>query len=103
LKHDQEKLTVTKTLETKLEEKERKINDYEAKLNTLELNSGKQQKELEKNFQGKIDEMNRRHDVDMNRQENKMDTLDSNIDTLNQFKDTKAIREDNLRKEGDRY
>jgi hypothetical protein len=47
--------------------------------------------------------MNRRHDVEMNRQENKMDTLDSNIDTLNQFKDTKAIREENLRKEGDRY
>ena len=32
-----------------------------------------------------------------------MDTLDSNIDTLNQFKDTKAIREENLRKEGDIY
>lgn len=103
LKHDQEKLTVTKTLETKLEEKEQKINKYEARLNELELNSGKQQKELEKNFQGKIDEMNRRHDVEMSRQENKMDTLDSNIETLNQFKDTKAIREENLRKEGERY
>ena len=32
-----------------------------------------------------------------------MDTLDTNIDTLNQFKDTKALREDNLRKEGERY
>ena len=41
LKHDQEKLTVTKTLETKLEEKEQKINKYEARLNELELNSGK--------------------------------------------------------------
>ena len=50
LKHDQEKLTVTKTLETKLEEKEQKINKYEARLNELELNSGKQHKELEKNF-----------------------------------------------------
>ena len=50
MKHDQEKLTVTKTLETKLEEKENKINEYEAKLNKLELNSGKQQKDLEKNF-----------------------------------------------------
>ena len=86
-----------------MKEKERKINDYESKLNALEMNSGKQQKELEKNFQGKIDEMNRRHDVEMSRQENKMDTLDSNIETLNQFKDTKAIREENLRKEGERY
>ena len=41
LKHDQEKLTVTKTLETKLEEKNQNINKYEARLNELELNSGK--------------------------------------------------------------
>jgi uncharacterized protein (DUF3084 family) len=47
--------------------------------------------------------MNRRHDVEMNRQENKMDTLDSNIDTLNQFKDTKAMREENIRLQGVRY
>lgn len=33
LKHDQEKLTITKTLETKLEEKEQRINQYEARLN----------------------------------------------------------------------
>ena len=32
-----------------------------------------------------------------------MDTLESNLDTLNQFKDTKTIREENLKKEGERY
>ena len=39
----------------------------------------------------------------MNRKENQMDTLESNLDTLNQFKDTKTIREENLKKEGERY
>lgn len=47
--------------------------------------------------------MNRKHNVEMDRKEGAMETLDSNLDTLNQFKDTKAIREENLRKEGERY
>ena len=89
VKHNEDKLTITKTLETKLEEKEQKVARYEHRLNELEANSGKQQKDLEKNFQGQIDEMNRRHDVEMSKNEAKMDTLDSNLDTLNQFKDTK--------------
>ena len=50
MKHDQDKLTITKTLETKLEEKEQKIATFEHRLNELEANSGKHQKELEKNF-----------------------------------------------------
>jgi hypothetical protein len=32
-----------------------------------------------------------------------MDTLDSNLETLNHFKDTKALREENLKKEGERF
>ena len=59
-------------------------------------------KELEKNFQGQIDEMNRKHDNVMQQKEGQMETLDSNLNTLNQFKDTKQIREENLKKESQR-
>ena len=36
--------------------------------------------------------MNRKHDNVMTAKESEMDTLDGNLNTLNQFKDTKAIR-----------
>jgi hypothetical protein len=38
----------------------------------------------------------------MSTKEGQMETLDSNLNTLNQFKDTKQIREENLKKESQR-
>jgi len=38
----------------------------------------------------------------MTTKEGQMETLDSNLNTLNQFKDTKQIREENLKKESQR-
>lgn len=46
--------------------------------------------------------MNRKHDNVMTTKEGQMETLDSNLNTLNQFKDTKQIREENLKKESQR-
>lgn len=46
--------------------------------------------------------MNRKHDNVMSTKEGQMETLDSNLNTLNQFKDTKQIREENLKKESQR-
>ena len=61
------------------------------------------QVQLEKNFQGQIDEMNRKFDNMMQSKESEMDQLGTNLNTLNQFKDTKAIREENLYKESQRF
>ena len=47
--------------------------------------------------------MNRKHDNVMTAKEGEMETLDSNLDTLNHFKDTKQIRKENLLKEERRY
>lgn len=58
---------------------------------------------LEKNFQGQIEEMNRKHDNIMVVKENEMTTLDSNLGTLNQFKDTKQMRIESLKNEENRY
>lgn len=58
---------------------------------------------LEKNFQGQIEEMNRKHDNIMAVKENEMTTLDSNLGTLNQFKDTKQMRIESLKNEENRY
>ena len=55
----------------------------------MEGSSGKINRALEKNFQGEIEEMNRKHDVVMNQKEQQMDGLADNLTTLNAFKDTK--------------
>ena len=60
-KHDEEKLKITRELEKQYEAKTEKIVKYEQKLSDLEANSGKVHKMLEKNFQGQIEEMTRKH------------------------------------------
>ena len=102
-KHDDEKLKITRELEKQCESKLEKIVKYEQKLSDLEANSGKVHKMLEKNFQGQIEEMNRKHDNIMVVKENEMTTLDSNLGTLNQFKDTKQMRIESLKNEENRY
>jgi hypothetical protein len=102
-KHDEEKLKITRELEKQYEAKTEKIVKYEQKLSDLEANSGKVHKMLEKNFQGQIDEMNRKHENIMIQKESEMVTLDSNLGTLNQFKDTKQIRQESLKNEENRY
>ena len=102
-KHDDEKLKITRELEKQCETKLEKIVKYEQKLSDLEANSGKVHKMLEKNFQGQIEEMNRKHDNIMVVKENEMTTLDSNLGTLNQFKDTKQMRIESLKNEENRY
>lgn len=102
-KHDDEKLKITRELEKQCESKLEKIVKYEQKLSDLEANSGKVHKMLEKNFQGQIEEMNRKHDNLMAVKENEMTTLDSNLGTLNQFKDTKQMRIESLKNEENRY
>ena len=102
-KHDDEKLKITRELEKQCESKLEKIVKYEQKLSDLEANSGKVHKILEKNFQGQIEEMNRKHDNIMVVKENEMTTLDSNLGTLNQFKDTKQMRIESLKNEENRY
>ena len=102
-KHDDEKLKITRELEKQCESKLEKIIKYEQKLSDLEANSGKVHKTLEKNFQGQIEEMNRKHDNVMTAKESEMQTLDSNLGTLNQFKDTKAMRQESLKNEENRY
>jgi hypothetical protein len=47
--------------------------------------------------------MNRKHDNIMAVKENEMTTLDSNLGTLNQFKDTKQMRIESLKNEENRY
>ena len=46
--------------------------------------------------------MNRKHDNIMQSKGEEMTTLDSNLDVLNNFKDTKTTREDNLNKQAQR-
>lgn len=91
-KHDEDKLKITRELEKQCDSKKEKITKYEQRLSDLEANSGKMHRELEKNFQGQIEEMNRKHDNVMTAKESEMGTLDGNLATLNQFKDTKQIR-----------
>ena len=102
-KHDDEKLKITRELEKQCESKLEKIVKYEQKLSDLEANSGKVHKMLENNFQGQIEEMNRKHDNIMVVKENEMTTLDSNLGTLNQFKDTKQMRIESHKNEENRY
>lgn len=58
---------------------------------------------MEKNFKTEIGEMQGRHDRNMLQKENQMDTLDSNLEILNNFKDTKKSREEILAREAKRY
>ena len=46
--------------------------------------------------------MNRKHDNIMQAKGDEMQTLDSNLEVLNNFKDTKTIREENLEKQAAR-
>ena len=47
--------------------------------------------------------MNRKHENVMVQKESEMITLDSNLGTLNQFKDTKQMRIESLKNEENRY
>lgn len=58
--HNDKMLVTTKALQEKLEEKDQKISAYEHKLMEYQINSGKEQKELEKDFKGEIDEKKRK-------------------------------------------
>jgi len=58
---------------------------------------------MEKEFNNEINDMTGKYDRQMMQKENQMDTLDSNLEVLGKFKDTKAVREDNLVKESRRY
>ena len=49
-------------------------------------------RDLEKNFQGQIEEMNRKHDNVMTAKQSEMEGLNEKQDTLNQFKDTATQR-----------
>jgi septal ring factor EnvC (AmiA/AmiB activator) len=61
------------------------------------------QKDLEKGYSRQIEDMNRKFDQTLADKENEMATLDSQLNNLNQFKNTKQIREENLRREIDRF
>lgn len=91
-KHDEDKLKITRELEKQCDSKKEKITKYEQRLSDLEANSGKMHRDLEKNFQGQIEEMNRKHDNVMSAKETEMEALNQKQDTLNQFKDTAAQR-----------
>jgi hypothetical protein len=58
---------------------------------------------MENKFQGEIDEMARKHDNVMNQKENEMQGLEGELGTLHDFKDTKALREENLTREMKRF
>ena len=62
VKHDEEKLGITRTLQHKLDEKVAKITKYEQYLKDLEQNSGKMQRNLEKDFKNDIGDLNYKHD-----------------------------------------
>ena len=47
--------------------------------------------------------MNRKHDNLMNSKEEEIETLDQDLNVLNDFKDTKHKRQQNLLKEEQRY
>ena len=47
--------------------------------------------------------MNRKHENVITAKNNEMSTLDSNLGTLNQFKDTKQMRIESLKNEENRY
>ena len=66
-----------------------KIVKEEQRLQELEKNTGKELKNLERNYQGQIDEFNRKHENVVTHREGQMESLDSDLGVLNQFKDTK--------------
>ena len=47
-------------------------------------------KNLEKDYQGQIDEKKRKHENQINQKEGQMENLDEDLGVLNHFKDTKA-------------
>jgi hypothetical protein len=103
VKHDEEKLGITRALQAKLDEKTAKILKYEQHLKNLEANSGEVNKNLERNFRNEISDMQFKHEKQMNQRQDQMQTLDSNLEVLNNFKDSKQAREENLKRESRRY
>ena len=103
VQHDEEKLVVTRALQREYDDKINKINKCEQRLQELENNSGKMNRNLEKNFKNEIDDMNMKQEKILNQKANEMEDLDQNLNVLNQFKDTKTIREENLQRESQRY
>ena len=89
-------MVITRNLQKQLSEKEDKIKIFESKLANLEQNSGKTQKTMEKNFEGQISEINRKHDNSMQQKDGEIKKLDKDLHTLNEFKDTKPTREETL-------
>jgi len=61
---------ITKSLQDKLEEKDAKISSYEHKLQEYSVNSGKEQKDLEREFKGEIDEKIRKQENHLNAKDN---------------------------------
>lgn len=102
-KYEEEKLEVTRALQMKLDDKRAKIARYQAKLKELENNSGAIQKELESKFDGELNEISRKHENAVAQKEEEIEQLDQNLNTLEQFKDTEQQRNENLRKEEQRY
>jgi hypothetical protein len=91
-KHDEDKLKITRELEKQCDSKKEKITKYEQRLSDLEANSGKMHRDLEKNFQGQIEEMNRKHDNVMTNKESELDVITGNADSLGKFKETAPTR-----------
>ena len=60
-------------------------------------------KNLERNFRNEISDMQFKHEKQMNQRQDQMQALDSNLEVLNNFKDSKQIREENLKRESKRY
>ena len=100
---EDDKLELTRNLQMKLDEKKAKIDKFEARLGELEGSSEAMQQKLEVQFENQLGEITRKHENTKASKESEYDNLDSNLNTLEQFKDTQKMRESELRSEEERY
>lgn len=100
---EDEKLELTRNLQMKLDEKKTKIAKFESRLADLEGSSEQMQQQLEVKFENQLSEITRKHENVKSAKEGEFDQLDANLNTLEQFKDTQKLREEELRREEERY
>ncbi|CDW85089.1 UNKNOWN [Stylonychia lemnae] len=101
--HDDEKLKITRTLQSQVDEKAEKIAKNMKKLEDLEQNSDKINEQLRENFQRQLNELTKKQEAEIYHTEHQMNDLSDDLQQLDNFKKNHRQKEDELEAERMRY
>lgn len=89
--HDDDMLKITRTLQKQIDEKEAKIGDYRTKIQQLSQHEESARAHVEKKFESEKSELMRKQKDEDNAQEEKIEELQNQEQTLLEFKNTQMI------------